>query len=53
MTMLDLIKATVICGSTAFLIYSFPLLSQIVVIAVLSLLWLLYLQQTWMTLRRR
>ncbi len=53
MTLLDLIKATVVCGASAFLIYSFPLVSQIVVIAVISLLWLLYLQQTWTHLRRR
>lgn len=53
MTLLDLVKATVVCGAGAFLIYNFPLLSQIVVIGVLSLLWLLYVQQTWTHLRRR
>ena len=40
MTILDLIKATVVCGAIAFLIYSYPLIGQIVLIAFLSLLWL-------------
>jgi len=42
MNILDLIKATVICGAVAFLIYTFPILGQIVLIGFLSLLWLLY-----------
>ena len=53
MTLLDLVKATVVCGAGAFLNYSFPLLSQILVIGVLGLLWLLYVQQTFTRLRRR
>jgi hypothetical protein len=42
MTFLDLAKATLICGGGSFLIYSFPLLAQIVVIGCLGLLWALY-----------
>ena len=53
MTILDLIKATVICGAIAFLIYSFPILGQIVLIGFLSLLWLAYARKTVASLRRR
>jgi hypothetical protein len=53
MTILDLIKATVVCGASAFLIYSYPTLGQIVLIAFLSLLWLFYAHQTFANLRRR
>lgn len=40
MNMSDLIKATIACGGIAFLVYTFPVLSQVVIIAFLSLLWL-------------
>jgi len=53
MTILDLIKATVICGAIAFLIYTFPLLGQIVLIGFLSLLWLSYARKTIASLRRK
>ena len=53
MTILDLIKATITCGGVAFLIYSFPVLSQIVTIGLLSLLWLLYAHGTIANIRRR
>jgi uncharacterized membrane protein YesL len=53
MTILDLIKATVICGAIAFLIYSFPIVGQIVLIGFLSLLWLSYARRTIANLRRR
>jgi hypothetical protein len=42
MSLLDLSKATVTCGGTAFLLYSFPVAAQIVTIGVVSLLWLSY-----------
>ncbi len=42
----DLIKATVGCGLSAYLVYSFPLLGQVLIIAFLSLLWLSYLHST-------
>jgi len=42
MTILDLTKATVVCGGSSYLIYSYPVLGQIVVITVMAVLWLAY-----------
>lgn len=42
MSVLDLLKATVVCGGVAFLFFSYPILGQIMAIAILSLLWLSY-----------
>ncbi len=53
MNILDLAKATLVCGAVGFLIYSFPVLSQIMVIGFLSLLWLLYARETFARLRHR
>ncbi len=53
MNMLDLLKATIGCGLSAFLIYSFPVVSQVVIIGVLSLLWLSYAHRTLTTIRRK
>ena len=53
MTILDLIKATVACGGVAFLIFSFPVLGQILLIGFLSLLWLAYAHKAIAQLRRR
>jgi hypothetical protein len=53
MNVLDLFKATVICGGTAYLIYTYPVLSQAAIIGVLSLLWLAYAHKTMANLRRR
>ena len=53
MTILDLIKATCICGAFAYLIYSFPLVGQIVLIGLLGLLWLGYARRTIARLLRR
>ncbi len=53
MTVFDLIKATLVCGATAFVIYSVPQLSQGLVIALLSLLWLSYAHRTLTRLLRR
>ena len=53
MTILDLIKATLICGAFAYLIYSFPLVGQIVLIGFLALLWLAYARKTIASLLRR
>jgi hypothetical protein len=53
MTILDLIKATVVCGAISFLIYSYPVVGQIVLIGFLSLLWLAYAHKTLASLRRR
>jgi hypothetical protein len=53
MTILDLAKATIICGLIAFFIYSYPLLGQIVLIGFLSLLWLCYAHKAIVSLLRR
>jgi hypothetical protein len=53
MTILDLAKATLVCGVLAFLIYSVPVLGQIVLIGFLSILWLLYARKTLQSMRRR
>ena len=53
MNLFDLIKATVVCGLIAFLVYSFPLIGQITIIGLLSLLWLSCAFQTIQTIRRR
>ncbi len=42
MNFVDLIKATLVCGGLAFLIYSFPVISQALIIGVLAVLWLGY-----------
>jgi hypothetical protein len=42
----DLVKATVACGLAAYLVYEYPVLGQVVIIATLSLLWLSYLYRT-------
>lgn len=53
MSIYDLTKATVICGGVAFLIYSFPLVSQILMIGLLSLLWLSYAYRAIANVRRK
>jgi len=53
MTILDLIKATLVCGSTSFVIYSFPVVGQVLAIGLLSVLWLLYAYQVAARLVRR
>ncbi len=51
MNVLDLVKATVGCGLSAFVIYSFPVVGQVLIISILSLLWLLYAHRV--LIRRR
>lgn len=53
MTVYDFAKATVLCGGIAYLAYSIPELSQAIIIAVLSLLWLSYLHGILSRLRER
>ncbi len=53
MTVLDLVKATIICGLLAFVIYSFPVVGQVTLIGLLSVLWLLYAHKTIATILRR
>jgi len=53
MTILDLTKATVTCGLLAFLIYTFPVIGQVLVIGFLTFLWLAYARKTLAGFRRR
>jgi uncharacterized membrane protein YesL len=53
MTVASLIKTTLVCGLMAFLVYSFPVIGQIVIIGILSLLWLSCAHQTLQTKRRK
>jgi uncharacterized membrane protein YesL len=53
MNLMDLIKATIGCGVSAFLIYNFPVIGQVIIIGILSLLWLCYAHKTLATIRRR
>jgi hypothetical protein len=50
---LDLFKATLVCGALAFLVYSFPVVGQVVLIGLLSLVWLSYAHKTLKALVRR
>ena len=53
MSLLDLVKATVVCGGVAFLYFSYPILGQITAIILLSLLWLSYARKTLVRFRSR
>ncbi len=53
MNVFYLTKATILCGGSAFLIYSFPVISQAVIIGVLALLWLSCAHRTLKSLRTR
>jgi hypothetical protein len=53
MNILDLTKATVLCGGVAFLIYTFPVVAQALLIGGLSLLWGAYAHKTIATLTRK
>jgi hypothetical protein len=53
MNVLDLTKATIGCGGVSFLIYSFPVVGQIVLISFLTLVWLFYAHRTIMNLLRK
>ncbi len=53
MNALDLLKATLVCGVLAFLVYSFPVIGQVVIIGTLGLVWLSYAHKTVRTLARR
>ena len=53
MKVLDLVKASVVCGGMAFVVYCFPTAGQIVVIGVLNPLWLAYAYKTLATIRRK
>jgi hypothetical protein len=42
MKLLDLVKATVVCGLISFFVYTYPIIGQVVIIGLLGLLWLTY-----------
>lgn len=46
MSISDLIKATVVCAGVAYVVYSHPLVSQILLIGFLALVWASYLYRT-------
>ncbi len=53
MTVIDLTKATVVCGGASYLVYAFPLVGQVLVMALLGVLWLLYAREAVQRLRTR
>jgi uncharacterized membrane protein YesL len=53
MSVFDLIKATIVCGAIAFLVYSFPVLGQVVIIGLLGLMWFSCAHQTIQTIWRK
>ena len=53
MNIVDLMKATVVCGGVAFLVYSFPLIAQSAIIGLLGLTWCTYLHKTIKTMAGR
>ena len=53
MELVDLLKATIVCGLLAFLCYSYPVVGQVIVIAVLTVLWSVYAWRAYSRLRQR
>jgi uncharacterized membrane protein YesL len=53
MNLFYLTKATVLCGGSAFVIYSFPFISQAVIIGLLTLLWMSCAHRTLKSLRQQ
>jgi len=53
MSVFDFIKATVVCGLTAYFVYSYPPIGQIVIIGLLGLAWLTYAHKMVKSLTRR
>jgi len=51
--MLTMAKATILCGGSAFLIYSFPIISQAAIIGLLTLLWISCAHRTLVHLLRK
>ncbi len=51
--MLYLTKTTLLCGGSAFLIYSFPVISQVALIGLLGFLWFSCAHRTILSIRRR
>jgi hypothetical protein len=53
MDLLSLVKATIFCGLTAFVCYSYPVVSTALIIGFLALVWLGYVRSAVVRLRRR
>jgi hypothetical protein len=53
MDVLDLVKATIVCGLAAFLCYTFPALGTGMIIGLLSLVWLSYARKVVIKLKHR
>jgi len=53
MSIYDLIKATIVCGGVAFLVYDYPVIGQVVIIGLLALAWLTYAHKMIKTLSGR
>lgn len=43
---IDLLKATIVCAAIAFVVYSYPVVSQALIIGLLALVWASYLYRT-------
>lgn len=53
MKLSELIKATVVCGSMAYLVFSYPVIGQVVIIGLLALAWFACAHQTLKSLGRK
>ena len=42
---LDLVKATLVCAAVAFVAYSYPVVSQVLIIGAVALIWASYLHR--------
>ena len=45
MNIIDLAKATVVCGGVSFLVFTFPFISQGLIIGLLTVVWVSYAQK--------
>ena len=50
MSLLDLFKATIVCGAVAFVVYSFPIVAQSMIIGIAGFAWLTYARKVIRTL---
>jgi hypothetical protein len=53
MNLVDLTKATIVCGGVSFLVYSFPVISQSAIIGLLTVVWLSYARKLIQNFGRR
>ncbi len=51
MRVIDLAKATLVCGGTSYVAYAVPVFAQAVLIGALSVLWVFYLRELVLRLR--